>query len=155
MAPGRLGFWRVGWDVAKRLKELSWNCHGWCSSLRDWLLPKTLAYNYTETIRLLVRNESQRGGGVEKKSRVDGVHFHSFQPEMSLDKINSSHLREKRVQRKKVSSKQREIYQKINDYCLIIRPVTLYFPHTLRNVACYSRTRTSLPQAETLMTPAL
>lgn len=64
---------------------------------------------------------------------MDGVHFHSFQPEMSSDKINSSHLWT-RVQWKKTSWKFREnmISQRINDYCLIMRPMTLYFPHTLR-----------------------
>lgn len=38
------------------------------------------------------------------------------------------------VQCKKTSRKLREnmISQKINDYCLIMWPMTLYFPHTLR-----------------------
>jgi len=49
------------------LNELSWECQSWRSSLQDWHLPQTVACNYTEPIRPLVKNESQQSRGVERK----------------------------------------------------------------------------------------
>lgn len=80
MAPRRLALWTF-WEAlhaasfalcAEGVNKSSWECHRWCSTLRDGPLPKTLACNYTEPIRLLVRNDSQEGGGVEGEKRKGG-----------------------------------------------------------------------------------
>lgn len=57
------------------VKKWSWECHSWCSSPRVVPLPKTLACNYTELIRLLVRNDSEKSGGVEGEKRDWWIEF--------------------------------------------------------------------------------
>ena len=99
------------------------------------LLPK--ACNYTVPIRLLVRNDSQRSGGVEGE-KSDGWMEFTFKASSlrcPQTKISSSHLW-RRVQWKKTSWKWREnmISQRINDYCLIMWPVTLYFSTNTQNL---------------------